>query len=74
MCQGGWRGEGGIEAAARRARQAAIEAQVAGAHPVDLPQALFNGRSRGSTGVLEFNGISCLVVLKKSKLLKLLNN
>jgi hypothetical protein len=38
---------GGIEAAARGARQAAMEAHVAGAHPGDLPQALFNGRARG---------------------------
>jgi hypothetical protein len=47
MCQGGRRGGGGIEAAARGARQAAMEAQVAGAHPGDLPHALFNGRARG---------------------------
>ena len=41
-------GEGGaIEVAARGARQAAMEAQVAGAHPGDLPHALFNGRARG---------------------------
>jgi hypothetical protein len=38
---------GAIEAAARGARQAAMEPQVIGAHPDDLPHALFNGRARG---------------------------
>ena len=38
---------GGIEGAAHGARQAAMEAQVAGAHPGGLPHALFNGRALG---------------------------
>ena len=37
---------GGLEAAERGVRQASMEAQVAGAHPGDLPHAMFNWRAR----------------------------